>query len=176
MAAKNTQNVRKHTTLPPSMKKGRKTVPKGTEIPIPNKEAVFDVFGQEEIDRQKHNEKMRRQMMRVRGVEPLVQVPSQELRKIDSKEMVEMSQDTRNVALQTLNKKLIELYTDEEALSKVNLATLATVFGILFDKTQLMRGLATENIAIQAKIDINMTSDDALKELNKMRESYNEVH
>ena len=128
----------------------------------------------EELAKAKNNESQRRQMARRRGKEPAVVTTKQGLRKIDTEEMVELSKDTRNLAIQTLNKKLLEVYVDEDQLAKVNLATLATVFGILFDKSQLMNGLATENIAIQAKIDINMNSDTALQELNKMREKYAE--
>ena len=74
--------------------------------------------------------------------------------------------------MRLLEKRLLQLDENPEQLEKVNLATLATTFGILFDKIQLMNGLATENISIHAKIDVNMSSDKALDELNKMREQY----
>ena len=147
-------------------------IPKGAPIVIPNAENLTP----EEIKKIKHNEKMRRYMARRRGKEPVVVETKQEIRKLDTTEMVELSKDTRNKAIQILDKKLTELYADPDALSKVNLATLATVFGILFDKTQLMTGMATENIAIQANININMRADEALEELNKMRERAAEEH
>ena len=146
----------------------RKVVEKGAPIIIPN----ADKLSKEEIDRLKHNEKMRRYKARKAGKEFLTEVPKQELRKISTEEMVELSKDTRNKAIQILNKKLVELDTDPEQLNKINLATLATVFGILFDKSQLAAGLSTQNIAISAKIDVNMNSSQALEELNKMRERY----
>jgi hypothetical protein len=149
-----------------------KVIEKGAPIIIPNKEEMT----KEEIKKFKHRETMRRYMARRRGGKALVKEEKHEVRKINTEQMVEMSKDTRNLAIQTLNKKLIELYDNPETLEKTNLATLATVFGILFDKTQLMAGLATENIAIQAKIDVNMKSDDAIKELNKMREQYQDQH
>ena len=104
----------------------------------------------------------------------VVSLTGQQLRELDNKGMVELSASTRNNILQVLEMKVSQLYEDPDELKKVNLATLATAFGIMFDKNQLMNGLATENIAIQAKIDINMTSDMALAELNKMREEYAE--
>lgn len=146
----------------------KRVIQKGEKIVIPGAEFMT----KEELAKAKDNESQRRLMARRRGKEPLAVTTKNELRKIDTEEMVELSKDTRNLAIQTLNKKLLEVYGDEAQLNKVNLATLATVFGILFDKSQLMNGLATENIAIQAKIDINMNSDTALVELNKMREKY----
>lgn len=161
-------------------------------------------LSKEEIAKLKHNEKMRRYNARKRKAKqeaeakeardtlvrevaegkydtkelyiPKANIPlsKQEMRLLDNKAMVELSANTRNNILQVLEMKVSQLYEDPEELKKVNLATLATAFGIMFDKNQLMHGLATENIAIQAKIDINMTSDMALAELNKMREEYAE--
>lgn len=143
----------------------------------------------DELRKAKHAEKMRRYNARKRdekakkkaeaGVKEVykpkvIPLTKQEIRKIDNAALVELSTDTRNAMMQVLEAKVFQLYNDPEQLAKVNLATLATAFGILFDKTQLMNGLATENIAIQAKIDINMSSDKALEELNKMREQYAE--
>lgn len=147
-------------------------VAKGEPIIIPGAEFMT----KEELDHKKKNESQRRLMARRRGGEPSVVLPKHEIRKIDKAEMIEMSKDTRNLAIQTLNKKLIELYHDDEQLSKVNLATLATVFGILFDKAQLAEGLSTSNIATHTKIDINISSDKALDELNRMRQRINEEH
>lgn len=149
------------------IKKRRPKVP----IIIPNAENLTP----EELKKAKHAEKQRRNMARTTGgTDPGDKKKTgQEIRKIDTKELVELAKDTRNLAIQTLNKKLLEIYADPAQMQKINLATLATTFGIMFDKTQLMNGLATENIAIQAKIDVNISSDEALKELNKMRERFN---
>lgn len=148
----------------------RKVIPKGAKVIIPNEENLEP----EDIARLKHNEKIRRLKVRSKGQEVLEVLPKQGLRKIDTSEMVEMAKDTRNKAVQILDMKLTDLYNDPEQLQKTNLATLATVFGILFDKAQLAAGLSTQNIAISAKIDVNMSSDKALDELNKMREKFNE--
>lgn len=138
-------------------------------IVIPNAENLTD----EELKKAKHAEKMRRYKVRTNGGDPgETKKTGQEIRKIDTKELIDLSKDTRNLAIQTLAKKLQEIYDDPEALAKINLATLATTFGILFDKTQLMNGMATQNIAIQAKLDVTMSSDKAIQELNRMRESF----
>lgn len=147
-----------------------RVVEKGEPIIVPNAENLTE----KEINQYKEKEKKRRLRAREKGGEVEVVKTKQELRKIDTEEMVAMAKDTRNMAVQLLEMKLQELYADPAQREKLNLATLATVFGILFDKTQLMAGLSTENIAIQAKIDINMNSDTALQELNKMREKYAE--
>lgn len=146
------------------------TVDKGTAIVIPGAEFM----SKEELRKAKKNEAQRRLMARRRGHEPAQVSTKQELRKIDTQQMVELSKDTRNLAVQILNDKLVSMQSDPEALAKTSIKDLATVFGILVDKSQLLNGLATSNIAIHAKIDINMPSDKALEELNRMRERYSE--
>lgn len=148
----------------------RKVVNKGDPIIIPNAENLEEG----EVERLKFNERIRRSTARAKGQEVLEVLPKHELRKIDTAEMVELAKDTRNKAVQILDMKLTDLFNDPHQLQKTNLATLATVFGILFDKAQLAAGLSTQNIAISAKIDVNMSSDKALDELNKMREKFNE--
>lgn len=162
--------------------KGEKVI--GAKSPRPRVPIIIpnaELLSPEELKKAKHAEKMRRYMARKRAeakpdadiADPgAVKKTGQEIRKIDTKELVELSKDTRNLAIQTLSKKLMEIYEDPVAMSKINLATLATTFGILFDKTQLMNGLSTENISIQAKIDVNMTSDKAIEELNRIREGF----
>ena len=88
--------------------------------------------------------------------------------------MTELAKDTRNLAIQTLNNKLIEINSNPDQMNRVSIKDLATVFGILYDKSRLMEGQTTENIAINARIDINMPADKAIEELNKMREKFNE--
>lgn len=150
--------------------KGRRAVEKGEPIIIPGAEFMT----KEELAHAKKNESQRRLMARRRGKVPMVQVSKQEVRKIDTAKMIELATDTRNMAVQALNLKLMEINTDPEALNKTTLKELATVFGILVDKSQLLSGLSTSNISIHTKIDVNMSSDKALEELNKLREKYQE--
>lgn len=147
-----------------------KVIKKGEPIIVPNAENLTE----EEIKKFKQKEKVRRLAARKAGKEVIEQPSNHELHKMTTEEMVEKAKDTRNKAVQLLDKKLNMLNEDDEELKKTNMATLATVFGILFDKAQLAAGLATENIAIHAKIDVNMNADSALTELNKMREKFSE--
>lgn len=158
-----------------SRKKGR-VIKKGEPIIVPNKEAVADVYGEEEIERLKHNEKQRRNMARQRGGVPTVPLTSQEIKEMEAEEMITMAKQTRNLSLGVLEAALMNIMSDPEKLAKTNVATLATVFGIMYDKTQLMQGLSTQNIAINAKVDINMDSDKAIEELNKMRSKFQEAN
>lgn len=129
----------------------------------------------EELRKAKHNEKVRRYKSRQRGVDPGTEKKTgQELRVIDSAELMAMTADTRNLMMMVMNRKLQEVYADPDQLAKLNITSLATAFGILVDKHNMMNGMATENIAIHHKIDINMTSTDALEELSKMRATYAE--
>lgn len=153
-----------------NMKSPKVTVPKGTPIVVPNQE----LMSKEEIAKFKKNESQRRLMARRRGKEPAPRTTNQELRKVTNANLVEMATDSRNLVAEVLMKKLLSLLEDDEELKKTNLVHMTTAFGTLVDKVQLLNGLSTENIAIHAKIDINMSSDEAMKELNKMREKYQE--
>lgn len=153
--------------------KGSK-VEKGSPLTVPNKEALLDVYGKEEVERQKHAEKQRRQQMRLKGKEPTKVLTKQEQRAIGTATMLDLAFETRNLAIEIMNKKLVMLNEDPEQLKKASAKELAMVFGILYDKAALASGMSTENISLHAKIDINMSSDTALEELNKMREKYQE--
>lgn len=146
--------------------KRREKVP----IVIPNAEMLT----KEELTRLRRNEAMRRSRARSRGELPAPKLGKQELRKITTGEMVELSQDTRNLAVQILNQKLLLMQTDSEMLAKTSIKDLATVFGILVDKNQLLNGLSTSNISIHSKVDVNMTADKAMEALSRMREHYQE--
>jgi hypothetical protein len=153
-----------------AVKRNARKVKKGEPIIIPGAENMT----KEELAKAKKNESQRRLMARRRGGEPLEKHTSQEMRKMETQEMVALAFDTRNLAIQVLHQKIMDLFNDPEQLQKANITQLATTFGILFDKAQLAAGLSTENISIRAKIDVNMSSDEALNELNKLREKYSE--
>ena len=148
------------------------TIEKGEPIVIPGAEFMT----KEELAKAKKNESQRRLMQRRRGKVPTKKLTGQEIRALETEKMVELAKGTRDLTLDILGKKLMMIMSDEEQMQKVNLATLATVFGIMYDKTQLMQGLSTQNIAVNAKIDVNMKSDEAIEELNKMRESFREAN
>lgn len=145
-----------------------RVVEKGEPIVIPGAEFMSP----EELAKAKKNESQRRLMQRRRGKVPTKKLTNQEIRALETETMVELAKGTRDLTLDILGKKLLLIMNDEEQMSKVNLATLATVFGIMYDKTQLMQGLSTQNVAINAKVDVNMRSDEAIAELNKMREKF----
>lgn len=71
-----------------------------------------------------------------------------------------------------LNAKLDYLGKNRAAFRNESLMSLAKVAGIVFDKAQLVEGNATENIAIRAKVDPNMSSEEALSQLMKLREAH----
>ncbi len=76
----------------------------------------------------------------------------------------------RKKAFHLLNMKMDRVSRSPKALDEVNITALAQTFGILFDKAQIISGEATENIAVLAKIDKDMTSEQALASILKMRE------
>lgn len=81
----------------------------------------------------------------------------------------------RNKAAMLLHKKMDRMGRNKKLLDAVSLTQLATTFGILFDKSQILRGEATENIASMSKITIDMSPTDTLDALLKNRESRAEI-
>ena len=72
-----------------------------------------------------------------------------------------------------LNKKLDYLAKNKRAFKAESIMSIAKVAGIVFDKSQISKGEATEHIALKAKIDNNITSGEALEALLKVRETVN---
>lgn len=79
----------------------------------------------------------------------------------------------RKKAFEILNMKMDRVAQSRKQLDEVSITALAQTFGILFDKSQIIQGEATENIAVLAKIDKDMSSQDALAAILKMREINN---
>lgn len=79
----------------------------------------------------------------------------------------------RKKAFQLLNMKMDRIARSKKGIDDVNITALAQTFGILFDKSQIISGEATENIAVLAKIDRNMSAEDAMSAILNMREANN---
>ena len=70
-----------------------------------------------------------------------------------------------------LDEKLNYLVKHRKAFRQESLMSLAKMAGIAFDKAQIMKGEATEHIAIKARIDSDITSQEAITQLLKLREA-----
>jgi hypothetical protein len=75
-----------------------------------------------------------------------------------------------NKAVMLLHEKMNRLGRNKKLLDSVSISQLATTFGILFDKQQILRGEATENIAVMAHVKNDMTAEESLDALLRMRE------
>jgi hypothetical protein len=77
----------------------------------------------------------------------------------------------RNKAAMLLHKKMDRLSKNKKLLDATTLTQLATTFGILFDKAQILTGQATENIAMMSKVSLNgLTPEETLELLINNRE------
>lgn len=76
----------------------------------------------------------------------------------------------RNKAWALLDKKLDYLSRNKKAFRDTSIAQLGTLAGISFDKAQIMKGEATEHIALRAKISKDTTPEEAMEQLLKIRE------
>lgn len=90
------------------------------------------------------------------------------------KENSNIIQNVRDNAWELINRKINMIGKSRKMLRETTLQQLGTIAGIAFDKVQIMKGEATENIAVRAKIDKNLNPDDLLKLVLKQREDVNE--
>lgn len=103
-----------------------------------------------------------------RGNQPLAEMNDSAI--LDFTDTKAVTLGGRNKAAELLHKKMDMINGSRRLLEKENLVSLAKVFGIFFDKAQILQGQATENIAIKAKITKDMSPDEALDQLLNMRE------
>lgn len=75
-------------------------------------------------------------------------------------------------AMKLLHAKLDRIARSKKQIDDVNLSTIATTAGILFDKGQIISGEATENVAVLAKVKDNMTAEEAIDAVMRMREAH----
>lgn len=76
----------------------------------------------------------------------------------------------RNKAGKLINQKLAYLERHPRKLEQESLVTLGKIFGILFDKSQIIQGQATEHVALMGKIDKDMDPETALQAVLQSRE------
>jgi hypothetical protein len=82
--------------------------------------------------------------------------------------------DNRAKAAAILSIKLDDLLYSKKDRKKVSVGELAKVYGITFDKGQLIEGKATDHVSLMAKINTeDMSPQDAIDAVMKMRE-YNQ--
>lgn len=93
-----------------------------------------------------------------------------EVELLDPNDTKKLVMGGRNKAAMLIHKKMDYLSKSKKSLQAENLGTLAKVFGIFFDKAQIIQGQATENIAHYAKIENNLSPEESLNILLKMRE------
>lgn len=88
----------------------------------------------------------------------------------------ELAQDGRNKAIRLLHKKMDRIDSSRKKLDNVSAGELAKVYGILFDKSQIIKGEATEHVKILSKnIDDSLTADERLDYVLRLRELNNEA-
>jgi hypothetical protein len=93
-----------------------------------------------------------------------------ELKKLDITGMI---LSTRDLAAGLVRRKLDYLDKHPKALQEEKLKDLGWLLGVLFDKGQIIRGEATEHIAVMSSLPEHMNPDEALKAILQMRDEFN---
>lgn len=107
-----------------------------------------------------------------RRVAPQREVKRHEGALVDPEDIKGMVFGGRNKIAEVINRKLDMVLKDKNAIKNLNIASLGTLFGIFFDKAQILQGQATEHIAVMAKgVPSTMEPGEALNVLLNMREA-----
>jgi hypothetical protein len=82
--------------------------------------------------------------------------------------------DNRAKAATALGLRLDEILFSKKHRDKVSIGDLAKVYGITFDKGQIVEGKATDHVSLMAKVSKEMSPAEAIDVILKMRE-YNQA-
>lgn len=100
---------------------------------------------------------------------PIIITPN--LGRLDVNDIKAVVISGRGKAAKLLDAKMDMLGSSKKKLDKENIVSLAKVFGIFFDKAQIVQGEATEHIAVLSRnINDDMSPEEAMKTLLKFRE------
>lgn len=94
----------------------------------------------------------------------------------DRKDIKSLVTSIRDKTFRLIDKKLDRLSNSKKRLDSLSFKDLGIIAGIAFDKTQILKGEATENIAVLAKISPTMTADEAIQMALRVRESHVETN
>lgn len=88
----------------------------------------------------------------------------------DPKEIKGLVLNIRDKTFGLIDKKLDRVSKSRAKLDALSFKDLGIIAGIAFDKSQILKGEATEHIAHYAKIDGNISPEDAMAMILKSRE------
>lgn len=94
----------------------------------------------------------------------------------DDKNIKERVVSIRDKTFELIDRKLDRVSASKKKLDAISFKDLGTLAGIAFDKGQILKGEATEHIAVAAKIDKNITAEEAIEMALKSRESNVDYH
>lgn len=94
---------------------------------------------------------------------------------LQARDIKQVTTSVRDKAWTLIEKKLERVSTNKKKLDALSFKDLGTIAGIAFDKTQVLKGEATEHIAVMGKIDGNLSAEDAIKLVLKGREHNVEI-
>lgn len=104
--------------------------------------------------------------MSSRAVEGVAKAPV-----VDDKiEIKSLVSNIRDKTFNLIDKKLDRVSKSRAKLDAISFKDLGVIAGIAFDKTQILKGEATEHIAHYAKIDKDLTPEEAMNMVLKSRE------
>lgn len=111
--------------------------------------------------------------MKNRNVDKRVDVPLAVKQK-EAQGITNVIESVKNGAWALIDKKIKMTAKSTKLLKETTFQQLGTIAGIAFDKHQIIKGEATENIAVRAKIDKNLSPEELLNVVLAQRQENND--
>ena len=87
-----------------------------------------------------------------------------------SRTFEELALDNRAKAAQLLSLRLDDGLSSRKKREKISLGEAAKVYGITFDKGQLLEGKATDHVALMGKVEGDINPEQAMKLIQQMKD------
>lgn len=100
----------------------------------------------------------------------VVSVPSLREKEDDAYDIKDVVTGIRDKTFKLIDKKLNRVSNSNKKLDAISFKDLGIIAGISFDKSQILRGEATETITVMGQIDKSLSATDVLKLALQMRE------
>lgn len=102
--------------------------------------------------------------------------PSIAEQSIDKNDIKALLTGIRDKVFTLIDRKVDMVGRSRKKLDNTSFKELGIIAGITFDKAQILQGLATENISVMSKIEDNISPEDALNMISKIREVNNQAN
>lgn len=99
-----------------------------------------------------------------------IDIKNEDYGDLEEDELKNLVLTVRNKVWQIADKKLDHIAKSKKQFNNTSISQLVNILGMTFDKSQIVKGEATDHIAMKAQINDGMTPNELMSEILKIRE------